>query len=367
MKKIIKRIIIIFSVVFTAMISTRDAYAAEMSPGAEEISAQVDEMLEDYDISYSYGDMSGLSIGEMISTIGESTEARVKAPVKLLGMILVIVVFSSFMKSAGESVFSKNSSANLYNLICVLSAVAVISPALLKAYENASSAIDRGGGFMLVFIPVYAGITVASGGITSAGIYNAVTLAAAEIMVQLSSTLLMPMLSMTAALAITGSVFPNTTLDSLVKLAKKLVTWGMTAAMTLFTGFISLKCTLGSTVDGFAAKTVKFMISGFVPVIGSAVSDAYSTVKGSFGVMRCTAGTAGTIAVVLIMLPPILELLIFRVVMWTGSTAAEMFSAEPLAKLLKSLDNGLAIAMSILVGFSVLFIISTAILMKTAM
>lgn len=366
MKKIIKRFIIIFAVFFTAVLTIDDAYAEELTGDYDEISAQVDEILEYYDISYSYGDMSSLSLGELFASVRESAAAVIKAPVKLLGTLLVIIVFSSLMKSAGEAFFPKNSSANLYNLICVLTAVAVISPSLLSAYENAASAVDKGGGFMLVFVPVFAGIAAVSGGITSAGIYNAVTLAAAEIMVQISRSLLMPVLSMTAALAITGSVFPNTTIDILVKLARKFVTWSITVAMTLFTGFISLKCTLGSTADGFAAKTVKFVISGFVPVIGSAVSDAYATVKGSFGVMRCTAGTAGTIAIVLLMLPPVLELMAFRAVMWTGSTAAEMFSAEPIAKLLKSLDDGLAIAMSILVGFSVLFIVSTAILMKTS-
>lgn len=361
----IKRVIVIFIIIFAAFVTSKNVYAVDMSVSSDDVADQVNEMLDEYDVSYSYSDMSSLSIGEMITTVKDATILRIKAPFSLLGTIFIIIIFSSLMKTAGETAFPQNSSANLYNLICILTAVAVISPHLLSAYESAANAVDRGGGFMLVFVPIFAGITLVSGGITSAGIYNVVTLSAAEIMIQLSRNLLMPLLTMTVALAITGSVFPNATLDSLVKLIKKIVTWGMTAAVTLFTGFISLKCTLGNTVDGFATKTVKFMISGFVPVIGGAVSDAYSTVRGGFDIMRCTAGTAGTIAVIIIMLPPILEILAFRAVMWAGTAAAEMFSAEPIEKLLKSFDSGLSIAMSVLVCFSMLFIISTAILMKS--
>ena len=112
-------------------------------------------------------------------------------------------------------------------------------------------------------------------------------------------------------------------------------------------------------------QTAKFVISGFVPIVGSAVSDAYTTVKGSFGILKCTAGTAGTIAVLMLLLPPVAEILIYRIVMWTAGTAAEMFSVKPIEKLLKGIDSGLAIIMSVLICFGMLFIISTAILMTS--
>jgi stage III sporulation protein AE len=132
----------------------------------------------------------------------------------------------------------------------------------------------------------------------------------------------------------------------------------------LFTGFLTLKSSIGNAADGFASKTAKFMISGFVPVVGGAISDAYSTVKSSMSIIRCTTGTAGAIAIVIIMIPPVLELMAYRLVFMIGSAAAEMMSVTPIVRLFKNLDSGLAIAMSVLICFSVFFIISTAILMN---
>lgn len=364
MKRIIKLLSVI-SVIFLILFTAGFEVSAEGNISEDEIQGQVDEILSEYDISYSYDDMNSISFSNIFSTVKESLFSRIKAPFRTLGITLIIIVFISFVKNAGETAFPKSSSANLYAFICVISAVAVISPSLLSIYENSAETLQRGGNFMLIFVPIFAGISIMSGGVMAVGIYNASILTAAELMVQLSSTVVMPVLTATAALSISGSVFPNSTVDSIVTLMRKVITWGMTVTVTLFVGFLSVKSVLGSAVDGFASKTAKFVISGFVPVVGSAVSDAYSTVKGSFDVMRCTAGTAGTIAIALIMLPPILEIMAFRAVLWISGTAAGMFSVTPLEKLFKSLDSGLAIALGVLVCFSVLFIISTAILMKS--
>lgn len=352
---------------FLILISGREVYAvSEYDSQTAEISAQVDDMLEEYDISYTYEDMNDLSLSDLFESVKENLAARASAPFKTLGLVLMVIFFSALMKNIGETALLNRASSNMYNLVCVLSSVTVITPLLLNAYGNAESAIDTGGGFMKIFVPVFAGVTIASGHITSAGVYNTITLVAAEFIVELSRNFLMPLLSITIALAILGSVFSHTAVDGIIRLIKKLITWVMTVALTLFGGFVSLKCTLGASADGFAAKTAKFVISGFVPVVGSAVSDAYTTVKGSFDVMRCTIGLAGTVAVVMIMLPPVIELLLYRAVMWIGTAVAEMFSADSIAKLMKNLDSGLSIAMSILICFSMLFIICTGILMKTA-
>ncbi len=361
-----KRIIIIPLIFFilTIAVCPMHSFAVDYTDSETEIGQQIDDIMSDYDIGYSYGDISNLSFGELITMVKDSFIARISAPLKVFKTLIIVVLFTAVMKSAGESVFSSDSSSGLYNMICVMAAVTVIMPQLFTVYGSALTAVERGGSFILLFVPIFTGITVVSGGITTAGIYNVLILGASELIVELSRHFLIPVLSVTAVLAVSGSIFPNVSLESIVGLLKKIITWGMTISMTLFTGFVSMKCTLGGKADGVATKTARFLISGTVPVVGGAVSDAYATVKSSFDVIQGTVGTAGVIAIIIIMLPPVLELLIFRCIMWTGTAAAELFSAEPLVKLMKGIDNGLAVAQSVLVCYSVIFILCTGILMK---
>lgn len=363
MKRIVFTTFIMTFLIFFAVVPL-NAYAEEYSDEQMELNEQVDDILSDYDIGYGIGDISGLTFGELAARIKDSMAERLSAPLKMLGTLLVVTVFTALLKSTAEGFFPQNSTAGIYNMVCVMTAVTVITPQLFTVYERALSIIEVVSGFMLVFVPVFAGIAVASGGFTTGGIYNVMTLAASEIIVELSQRFLIPVVSIATVLAVSGSVFPNASLDSIGRLLKKGITWCMTVIMTLFTGFVTLKCTLAGKMDGVTTKAAKYVISGFIPIVGGAVSDAYATVRSSFDVIRCTAGAAGVVAIILLMLPPILEILVFRGVMWIGTAAAEVLSAEPLAKLMKGIDSGLAIAQSVLVCYLLMFILCTAILMQ---
>lgn len=366
MKRLIKAVmlslVIIVAVIFGGFSAYAEEYAGESTA---EVSENIDSALEEYGIEYSCNDMESLTLPGFFSSVRKAIEDRIRAPLKLFGAIFAVVIFSSLTKVTGESLLRSNSGANLCSYITIITAVTAITPRVFEVYGNSMTAVEQTGGFMAIFIPLFAGISIMSGGVFSAGAYNAITLFSAELLIELSREFLMPLLLINSALSVVGSIYSDYSLDSLSALIKKVVTWLLTVAVTLFTGFITLKTKLGASTDSFTTKTAKFVISGFVPVVGSAVSDAYTTVKGSFGVMKSTAGTAGIVAILLLLIPPVIEVFAYRTVMWAGSTIAEMFSVKPVEKLLKGIDSGLAIIMSVLICFGVLFTVSTAVLMSS--
>ncbi|MDE7363674.1 MAG: stage III sporulation protein AE [Ruminococcus sp.] len=360
-----KAVVIFFAVVLVFLnIPLFSVYAEDYAEPFSEVTEELDSIFDEYDLGFGIGDISGISFGELAERLKNSVLSRINAPIKILCAVFLVVVFSTLMKSTASGAISKNS-ADIYNMVCVMTAVTVIIPQLLTVYSETLNIIELSGRFILVFVPIFTAISVASGGFISAGVYHIMMLGASEFIVRLSESYLLPILSVTAALAVTGSVFPNTSLDSLVNLLKKAVTWGISVTMSLFTGFVTLKCTITGKADGVTAKTTKMLVSGFVPIVGGAVSDAYATVKGSLEVVSGTVGASGIIAVAMLILPKILELFVYRAVMWTGSAVADIFSDDSISKLLKGIDSGLAIAQSILVCYGVMFILCSAIIMKT--
>ena len=357
MKKLI--IVIISLMLVFCYVSPFSVCAAEEKDFYTEISAEIDDILSDYGIGIEAEDMENLSLSSLWDKLWDAVSARLAAPMRLLSGIFLVILFGTVAKSAIET------TDEIYNMVCVISSSAVIIPQIIGVYEGILGTIQRTGGFILVFVPVMSVVSVACGGFTTAGVCHMLLLGASEVIVRLSESYLLPVLSVTASLGITGSVFPSTSLDSLVNLVKKTLTWIISVTMTLFSGFVTLKCTITGKADGAAAKTAKMLVSGFIPIVGGAVSDAYSTVKGSFEVISGTIGAAGMIAIIMLLLPSILELMVYRLVMWTGSAAAEVFSSDAMSKLLKSIDSGLAIAQCVLVCYCVIFILCSAILMKT--
>ena len=340
--------------------STLPAFAQEEAQ--EQILSEIDQILSESDLELSCQEAAQLSPQGFLETAKTAVIRRLGAPLRLLGSLVLIAVFSTVVGALSEG---GSQAGRLTEMVAALAAVGVVLPQICVVYETAAQVISRTGGFILVFVPAFAGLTAACGGLTSAGAYDMMILGASQLIVALSESFLMPVLGVVSALSITGSAFRSRPSDALVTALRKVIVWAMTVVMTLFTGFVSLKCTIAGRADSALSKTARFVISGAVPVVGGAVSDAYSSVRGSFDILRCTVGAAGTAAIILIMVPPVLELLLFRGALSLGAAAAEIFSAEALSKLLRSFDSGLAIAQSLLVSYGLMFLISSAILIQS--
>lgn len=120
---------------------------------------------------------------------------------------------------------------------------------------------------------------------------------------------------------------------------------------------------ISGSVDTAATKTTKYVIANFVPVVGSAVSDAYTTVRGSLQILRSTTGVVGIVSLCLLFLPPLIQLLFYRAVIAIGTAAVDLFGTKRLLRLLCGAQQALAIAFALLVCFGIMFVIATAIAM----
>ncbi|MBP8594591.1 MAG: hypothetical protein KBI35_09285 [Ruminococcus sp.] len=351
---------IFWTVLLLALVSPVQALAAEEAQA--EIISQVDQILAESDLDLTSQEAAQLSPDSFWHTAKTAVSSHLGAPLRLLGSLVLIAVFSAVARAFSSD---ESPAGRITDMVAALAAVAVALPQICAIYESTAQVVSRTGGFILVFVPTFAGLTAACGGLTSAGAYNLMILGASEMIVALTNSLLLPILGVISALSISTSAFSSKPSEALVNALRKIIVWGITVAMTLFTGFVSLKCTITGRADTALSKTARFVISGAVPLVGGAVSDAYSTVRGSFDVLRCTVGAAGTAAILLIMVPPVVELLLFRGALSLGAAAAELFSAEGLCKLLRSFDSGLAIAQSVLVCYGLMFLICSAILIQS--
>ena len=66
--------------------------------------------------------------------------------------------------------------------------------------------------------------------------------------------------------------------------------------MTIFTGILSVQSIVGASADSVAVKAAKYVLSNSIPLVGSAASDAYSTVRGSILLLKNGVGGIGIAA-----------------------------------------------------------------------
>ena len=313
--------------------------------------------IEDVDFS----SLFDVSFSKIFSFVKKAAEGKLESPLKslmkLLSVIILIAVCESFMPDDDKM-------KNVINMAAVLFSVTVIISPLYDAMESAVSSVGVCADFMKSLIPVLVGIVSASGNPSLAVSFQSCAFAAAEVISALGKNYVVPIVGAVTALDLTGSLMPSMKLSGITELVKKTVIQTLSFTATLYVSFLGIKGALANAADTVASKGIKLVISSAVPIVGGAVSEAYSGIIGSLVLVKSTVGIFGIIVIAVITVPSMLQLLFWIFALKLGAAAGEVFSLGGVSSLLKALSCAITLLNVVILFGAVLFIISLALLLS---
>ena len=336
------------------------------SSGAEDILSGLDsetkERLGELGIEdVNFSSLFDVSFSKIFSFVKKAAEEKLESPLKslmkLLSVIILIAVCESFMPDDDKM-------KNVINMAAVLFSVTVIISPLYDAMESAVSSVGVCADFMKSLIPVLVGIVSASGNPSLAVSFQSCAFAAAEVISALGKNYVVPIVGAVTALDLTGSLMPSMKLSGITELVKKTVIQTLSFTATLYVSFLGIKGALANAADTVASKGIKLVISSAVPIVGGAVSEAYSGIIGSLVLVRSTVGIFGIIVIAVITVPSMLQLLFWIFALKLGAAAGEVFSLGGVSSLLKALSCAITLLNVVILFGAVLFIISLALLLS---
>ena len=331
--------------------------------GADELSEYLSDDTRDYlrklgceDIGFenifdiSFSSVTGL-IKEML---GEGLKEPLKCLLKSAGAVMVVSVCSGFFPDDEKS-------KTVLNLICGSFLIIEIYTPAMQSVKAAASVMGSCAAFEKALIPVLAAVVTVSGNPSSALTSQGMMFAAAQFVESFAADTVMPLIGICGALNITGSIFPTLRLSAISETVKKTATVFLASATGLFAGFLSLKNTLAATVDGMAVKGVKLAANTFIPVIGGAIGEAYTSVAGSLSLIRNTVGIYAIIAFFVMTAPVIINLALWITALRIACTVSDLLDCRQCSEVIKSISFIFSMLNTILILCAVLFIISSGI------
>lgn len=372
MKKALAVILLLVLAVFASPI----VYAESQSSSVDMITKRIEKRLEagiSKDVRKQL-DEKGLSISSPESVakiepkgfIEKATgyfKSALRAPFVMLGKIIAVTLLGVIIRSvsANEDTLSK-----VFEIICVVCTVAIITDTVKNSFQSVQDSINGINTYLIAYLPVYSGITAAGGNVIGSNGYLAIMLFVCEIMGTIASRILLPFLSMVLAVTLVSAINPRLNFTDVANSVKKVVTVGLGLLMTVFTGIMAIQGITGAAADNVSTKALKFAASSFIPVIGNSVSEAYSTVKGSLGIIRSTVGSIGIIVLFLIIIKPVITIMAVKFSIFLAKCVNDIFGRAQISGLLKSVNSVLSIAVSIIIAYALIFTVATTVLMMTA-
>lgn len=296
-------------------------------------------------------------VNEIVKLAGENSAGPLKAVISLTALILICSLLSSYKNSLSSEL---SSSLGIAAVLCATCTAAL--PAI-QVIADMSAVVKTASAFMLAFVPVMVMIMSSTGHAVSGASYYAMMIGAGEGVGQLSSKVIVPFLNMFLGVSVTASVCPETRLSGISSVISKAVKWILGFVMTVFTAVLSFKQLITASVDDVSTRAVRFTLNSFIPIVGSALSDAYKTVQGSVNLLKSGLGIFVIISIAFVFLPIILNSLLWIFTLSAGKLFADTLGTNQVKNLLEGVSTVLSTLLAIVLCIMSVYIISTALVL----
>ena len=328
-----------------------------------ELTPEVKKQLKDIGVtSPSWQELNSLSFfdifGSIMNTIQQQSVTPLNCVVKIMGVVMLVALINSVKSSLGSS-----SLTAVLNSVATLTVSIILIQPVCQTIEYSITIIKLSADFMLIFIPVMAGIMLTMGqSLQAAGSYTMV-MGAGTAVSQISNNILVPLLNTFLGISVVSGISQRVNLNGFCELINKVLKWVLTFTMSVFTAILTMQSIISSSADSAGVKATRFAISSFVPLVGGALSEAYQTVRGCMGMLKSGVGVFAILATGTIYLPAIISCLLWLAAINIAIALAGVFDMGDIIKLLKSVTTVINSLIAILLCCMIIFIVSSAIML----
>lgn len=321
-----------------------------LSGNTEELSGAVGKML---DFSF--------FASVFLEAIGVYLDDALRLLASLFGILILSAVFSAVRKSVRSSALGR-----VVTLVASCTVLAVIADTQAKLFLQLSDYFSQLSALAGGMIPLSGVLYAMGGNITGAATGSAAMSIFLAISEFVGGELLFPTVGACLALACVPVFAPGLNVRSLSSCIKRTFTFCLGFLMMMMSALLALRSGLAAKADSVSARTVKYVASSVIPVVGGSIADSLRTVGASVEYLRTTVGVAGILLVVLLLVPVLVNVLVTRFCLILAGSAAELLGCDGEARLLTELVSVYGYILAVAVMCAVMFIFALTILTRTA-
>lgn len=298
------------------------------------------------------------SLGKLAEEFKESISGNMGAALKKSAAIIAVTMICSVL-----NVFSEDSPD--YVSLGGCAAIAVISIADMNSFINScADVVNSISVFSKALLPALCAAGAACGTLGSATVKYAASVLFMDAFVTTAQFVIMPLIYAYLAVHIAAVSMNNKSLSGVSKLIKWLCTTLMTFIALAFTVYIGLSSVIASGGDAVASKFTKTAISTALPVVGSIISDAASTVVAGAEALRNSVGVFGMLAVLSICIAPFAVMGINYLTYKAAAAMMQVFRADKLSSLADGIGSAIGMLLGLIGCCAVILFISIGISIK---
>ncbi len=278
-----------------------------------------------------------------------------------ISTVIIIAVICSLIQNLQNS-FSNQSLSNIAFYACYALLIIILSKTFLIGIEIAKETIKELNNFLLVLIPVISTLLLSAGGVSQVATLDPIIILLTNIGPTFYLNILIPIILLGFMLQFANNISNNFKISNLIKHTNQIVLWAQGIFITFFISMLTIRGLTAETLDIVTAKTAKFAVDNFVPIVGKAISEAIATVAGYSILLKNAVSSLGLIIVIAIVVVPIIKIFIMSTLYKLTAAIIEPISDSRIVSAVGSVGDSLILIMSCVIVVSVLFFVMISII-----
>ena len=277
---------------------------------------------------------------------------------KIISFFLMLVGAAVLIALAGQ--MQGEIAPILRAAVSGISALAVFSR-ILPLISEISSSLSLISGFFSALIPILC-VAEASGGGTLAAGTGAVGMAVTLDLCALFTERVLGLLVFATFLSGIASSFGGG-IAVISRGIKNTFTRGIGIVSVILLGTLALQTLISSTGDNMAIRAARYATSGFIPVVGSTVAGALSTLVGGVAYAKGVVGGSAIAVIVTFAIAPLVLLLSYRLCFFIVLSFMDFIGAGDGAGALAGVRDALDGLISVFALISVVYVLEISIML----
>ncbi len=327
----------------------------------DEVSEELEELTPGEPISFGTVLREKVSISYWWDKITEEFKIAISKIFEPLVAILCIVLLNAV---AAVIIPDVPQICEVFEICVKLTSAAIIVESISDVISEMYIHMSRLCTMMNLFLPVMEAVTIAGGNITENTVNSAALTLAITLIGNFNTYMMTPLVTAMFSLSVISSLFRDMSLTGAVSAFRKFVSRIWQIGTILFSFILGMQSILAKGVDDLAARGAKFAIGSFIPVAGGMLSESFNTVREGMNYMREVCGIGGILVMLLLTIPFLVPLFIYKSGFYVSKTAAELLKCNGLSQLLEECSGVTDMIIGIVVSVELMFLFSIMIFVK---
>jgi stage III sporulation protein AE len=215
---------------------------------------------------------------------------------------------------------------------------------------------------MQALLPVLVPLLIAMGSFTSGSILNPFIVTAITIFNSILQRVIMPAIYLSCIFILVNSLSDRDYVKKLALFIRGFAIAAMGLSVTLFSGLTIMQGMVTKTADGMLAKTAKYSVDNFVPIVGGFAADSIDLILSCTTIIKNGVGIFGLIIILTLLIIPMVKILAVAIVFKLTAVITEPISNKTISDCLNEIGNTVITLAVILFLGAMMFLIFLAII-----